>query len=72
MGLKAGERQARLHYAAIRYGHATTETIRRFQAVVRFGAYTPNPDDRHVPDECPLCVTTPRSQRSRSRARVQA
>lgn len=71
MGMQTGEKQARLHYAAIRYGHATAATIRRFQAVVRFADYTPNPDDRHVPDECPLCVTTPRSQRT-AQARVQA
>lgn len=55
MAMREGEKQARLHYAAIHYGHATGATIHRFDAVVRLGAYTPAPEDRHVPGECPLC-----------------
>lgn len=58
MGLRTEEKQARLHHAAISGRQATPNTIHRFEAVVRFAGYSANPDDKHIPGECPLCATT--------------
>jgi hypothetical protein len=62
MGMRTEDMQIRLHYAAIAGRQATPETIHRFEAVVRFGAYSPNPVDKHIPYECPLCVATARNR----------